>query len=373
LSNIAHTLDLDLDVRPRLPQGEYPIGIVGAGWIVAECHLPAYRSTGFDVAAIASRRATTAEELAQRFAIPVVHADWQDLAADPRIAILDVAFPPDRQLEVIRHAVRENSELRGILAQKPLAPDLETAEEIVALCEEAGVTLAVNQNMRYDQSIRALKTLLERGYLGDPLSAQITMHARVVWMPYASSYERLALLIMSVHHLDAFRFLFGEPDRLLASLRTDHLLERPHIDGMAIYVLEYADGLRAVAIDNCLTTLDQGIEWRVEGTSGVAKGTIGWPHYPWGRPSTIDFATERRPGYWFQPRWQERWFPDAFVGTMAQLMCALDEGREPEISGRDNLNTLVLVEAAYRSAAEGAAVRPAELSARLRRPRQVTS
>jgi predicted dehydrogenase len=92
------------------------------------------------------------------------------------------------------------------------------------------------------------------------------------------------------------------------------------------------------------------------------QGTIGWPDYPHGSPSTIDFTTDRRPGYWFQPRWTERWFPQAFVGTMGQLMRAVEEGTEPEIGGRDNLKTLALVEAAYRGIASGSgAVRIADV------------
>ena len=71
-----------------------------------------------------------------------------------------------------------------------------------------------------------------------------------------------------------------------------------------------------------------------------------------GSPSTLDFTTKRQPGYWLQPRWPEVWFPDAFVGTMAQLLCALEESREPEISGRDNLETVALCEAVYAAGQE---------------------
>ena len=149
----------------------------------------------------------------------------------------------------------------------------------------------------------------------------------------------------------------------MVSVRPDPRTEFPHTDGMAFYILGYADGLRAVSIDNCFTWIDHGIEWRVEGTAGVARGTIGWPDYPAGSPSTLDFTTQRQPGYWFQPRWPERWFPQAFIGTMGQLMRAVEEGTEPEISGRDNLKTMALVEAAYRSVAEGRAVAAAEMRA----------
>jgi predicted dehydrogenase len=353
---VTAQLDLDLVQEPLLPREPHTIGIVGGGWIVRECHLPAYLKAGLNVEGIASRTRANAEEVAQRFGIPKVYGDWRELAADAPIDVLDIAFPPDQQLAVVEHAVRHNQTLRAILAQKPLAPDASTAAEIVRLCREADIVLGVNQNMRYDRSIRALHTLLKRGYLGTPLSAQITMHARVHWMPYASTYERLALLIMSVHHLDTFRYLFGEPDRVIASVRRDHELDRPHIDGMAVYVLEYADEFRAIAIDNCLTTTDQGIEWRVEGTRGIARGTIGWPDYPSGSPSTIDFTTDLQPGYWFRPRWEERWFPDAFIGTMGELIRALEDGVPPPISGEDNLKTIALVDGAYASARTRSAV-----------------
>ena len=56
------------------------------------------------------------------------------------------------------------------------------------------------------------------------------------------------------------------------------------------------------------------------------------------------------------PRWKEVWFPDAFAGPMAQLMCAVEENREPEISGKDNLKTMALVEACYRSFREHRAI-----------------
>ena len=101
---------------------------------------------------------------------------------------------------------------------------------------------------------------------------------------------------------------------------------------------------------------DLGIRWRVEGTTGMARGTIGWPSYPKRTPSTIDFTTTREPGRWFGPRWNEVWFPDAFAGPMGELLSALEEGRQPSISGEDNLQTMALVEACYTSAREHRAV-----------------
>ena len=55
------------------------------------------------------------------------------------------------------------------------------------------------------------------------------------------------------------------------------------------------------------------------------------------------------PHRWESLEWDGLWFPDAFQSTMGQLMVALEESREPDISGRDNLETLACVEVCYLS------------------------
>lgn len=92
----------------------------------------------------------------------------------------------------------------------------------------------------------------------------------------------------------------------------------------------------------------------------MARGTIGWPSYPERTPSTLDYTTTAAAA-WIQPRWSEVWFPDAFVGPMAQLLCALEDNTLPEISGEDNLHTMALVDACYLSAKEHRAVELTEI------------
>ncbi|MDB5172300.1 MAG: oxidoreductase domain protein, partial [Phycisphaerales bacterium] len=107
---------------------------------------------------------------------------------------------------------------------------------------------------------------------------------------------------------------------------------------------------------------DIGIRWRVEGTEGLARGTIGWPAYPARSPSTLDYTSRHHPGAWHKPRWPEVWFPDAFAGPMADLLCALEEQRAPHVSGEDNLLTMALVDACYRSVKEHRAVEIREIA-----------
>ena len=359
----------DLDYLPRMPTNrQVGIGCIGAGFIMADCHLVSYRQAGLNPVAIASRRPEQARAVAQRHRIPRVHDTFQELLADEQVAVVDIAVPPDVQLAVLREAVRHRDHIRGILAQKPLGVNLAEAREAVRLCKEAGIVLAVNQNMRYDQSIRACKSLLDRGELGEPVFASIDLRAVPHWMPWQQRLGWVTLRIMSIHHLDTFRYLFGEPQRVFASIRPDPRTAKKfaHQDGLCLYILEYANGFRASAWDDVWAgpalegaASDNYIRWRVEGTEGLAQGTIGWPDYPARAPSTLDYTTTRL-GSWIKPRWDEVWFPDAFAGTMAELLCALEDGVEPQISGQDNLRTMALVEACYRSAAEHRSVELSE-------------
>ncbi|MFC5703984.1 Gfo/Idh/MocA family protein [Cohnella faecalis] len=351
-------VSLDYNIEPELPnRKDFRIGCIGSGFIMRDCHLVAYRDAGFNPYAISSRTPANAREVAEQRGISRVYDTWQELVADPQVEILDIAIPPDRQLEIVRAAVTQKH-IKGILCQKPLAMNSKEARQIVTLCEEAGVKLAVNSNMRYDQSMRALKTILERGYLGEPVLATIEMRAIPHWQEFLRKYDQLEMLNMGIHHIDIFRYLFGDPERVTALARRDPHTTFPHLDGITQYTFQYANELMATSLDDVWAWPGEGtekdiyIKWRVEGLDGMAQGTIGWPDYPNRTPSTLAFTTKHAPGEWIRPAWDAVWFPDAFQGTMAQLLRAVETDAEPEIGGRDNLRTMALVDACYRSLRE---------------------
>jgi predicted dehydrogenase len=368
MTSTTQPIDFDLDFLPHLPpKTDYGIGCIGAGFIMRDIHIVAYNNAGFNTVAIASRTPANAKDAAEARNIPKVYDTWSELLDDPAVEIVDIAFPPDQQPGIIEEAVKR-PHIKGILAQKPLAMNFQDSKKVVEMCDAAGKKLAVNQNMRYDQSMRALKTLLNRGMLGTPVLATIELRGIPHWQPFLYDYDRLTFLNMSIHHLDVFRYLFGDPERVLASARPDPRTQFEHTDGITLYILEYANGFRASSWDDVWTgPVREGslgdiyIKWRVEGTDGLADGTIGWVDYPNGSPSTLNFTTSQQPGYWFRPRWDEVWFPDAFEGTMAQLMRAIQEDSEPEIGGHDNLKTMALVDACYLSVAEHRGVSPQEI------------
>jgi predicted dehydrogenase len=356
---------------PPPARRDYRIGVIGAGFIVRDVQLVAYAKAEYHVAAIASADPRRAREVAELRGIPRVWQSVEELLGDDSIDILDIAVPPHAQPPIIHRALERRSRIRGILAQKPLALGYRDAAALVRECEQAGVMLAVNQNMRYDQSVRALKTLLSSGDLGETVLGTIDMRAIPHWQPWVRDYNRLTLAVMSIHHLDTFRYWFGDPESVYASARPDPRTQFPHRDGVVFYILEYANGMRAAAWDDVWTgparegaASDAYIKWRVEGTQGFAQGFIGWPSYPNLTPSTIEYSTTREPGRMIRPQWSETWFPDAFAGTMGELMDALANARTPAINGRENLGTIALVEACYRSLDEHRPVCIAEIKER---------
>jgi predicted dehydrogenase len=362
---------MDLNIHSPLPRRkDFRIGILGSGLIVNDCHLVAYRKAGFNPVAIASRNREHAARVAQRHNVPKVYDTCDQLLDDPTIEVLDIAVPPNAQLALIKAACARKT-VKGILAQKPLAMNYAEALEAVAACEAAGISLAVNQNMRYDHSVRTAKTLLESGTLGEPILATIEMRGIPHWMDWHEDLGWLTLRIMSIHHLDTFRYWFGDPEGIYCSVRPDPRTKFPHTDGICTYILEYAKGLRCVGLDDTWTgpakegcPSDNYIRWRIEGLNGLAIGDIGWCKAPYTTPSTIRYAA-KGDQHFHCPVWPESWFPDAFTGTMAQLLIALENNTEPAISGRDNLKTMALVDAAYQSAADSRLIEPSKVEKQL--------
>ncbi|MGM9631039.1 Gfo/Idh/MocA family protein [Butyricicoccus sp.] len=346
---------LEEATQPAMPQRrDFRIASAGSGFIVADCQQVAYQKNGFCTYAIASRKRENAQRVADRFGIPHVYDTWEEMLEDPAVEIVDIALPPHVQPQVLKKCVEQRSHIRGVLCQKPAAVTLDELHAMQDMCRGTGLKVAVNQNMRYDQSMRALKCALDAGLLGKPVMAHIDMRARADIQPFYRNYGRLDILDMGVHHIDVLRWLLGTPQKATAFCRENPHLDYPHRDGISQVLFQYEDGLMAGALDDNFAgsfacEQDLYIRWRVEGTEGTAEGAIGWPYYPELVPSTFRITSSLIPGGWLVPEWDTTWFSDAFAGTMASLLCAVEQDTEPEISLDDNEKTMACVEACYRS------------------------
>jgi predicted dehydrogenase len=353
-----------LDYKPTMPRNlDRGIGIIGAGGIVNYAHLPAYKRAGFKVAGVTDRNPEAAEKTARDHGIKKVHANVDDLLKDPQIEIVDIAVYPAAPAEIVEKAASAG---KHMLCQKPFADEFSKAVRNVELAAKAKVKIAVNQQMRWDAGIRCARLLIDQGWLGAPFYGTIQVHCKTDWSlwPWIYAGKRLEVMFHSIHYIDSLRYLLGQPNSVFTS-GSRAPGETTSAETKTLTVWEYASGLQ-VLIDVCHSTWtdDPYAIFRLEGTEGVIKGTIGLMYnYPTGRPDTLEFMSKRNPGYWFSARLDTMWIPDAFVGPMASLMCAIEHNSEPETSGRDNLKTLQVVFAEYRSMAEKRAVRPEEITA----------
>src|SRR3954468_15905813 len=127
-------MDFKLNYQPRLPRDKSPpIGCIGSGFIMADCHLVAYRKAGFNPVAIASRTPAHARRIAERHGLPA-YDTYEEMLASGTVEVVDIAVPPDLQIDVIKSVCRHKKQIHGILAQKPLGVNYEQAKETVELC-----------------------------------------------------------------------------------------------------------------------------------------------------------------------------------------------------------------------------------------------
>ena len=261
--------DTDLQHLPVMPGNRHRgIGICGAGGIVNAAHLPAYRKAGFRISAIFDLDGEKAARTAAAFEIPRVCATLEELIADREVDIVDIAVPAAQNLRLVEAVAGAGKDM---LIQKPLAEDLETARRTVELIERTGVVAAVNHQMRWEPGVRATRTLIERGDLGEIFNIAFLVFVDTPWhmWEWLKRKATIDVLYHSIHYLDAIRFLCDEePEWLFCGGAT-----RPHYDAegetrLCLH-LGFSGELRATILTNHHAAYGlegQQAEFRVEGT-----------------------------------------------------------------------------------------------------------
>ena len=179
--------ELELATLPEMPKRlDYRIGVIGAGFIVRNCHLEAYRKAGFNPVAITSLDQEQSKEVAALHKIQTVYPTWKELVDDKSIEIIDIAVPPHVQPDIVEYICRHAADhVKGILCQKTDCDVPGRKQDGLFRWEtKAGIPIAVNSNMRYDQSMRALKRILDKGLIGKPVIASIDMRAIPDWQTF---------------------------------------------------------------------------------------------------------------------------------------------------------------------------------------------
>jgi predicted dehydrogenase len=347
--------------RPQLgAKTDYGIGFVGCGGIVQYAHVPAYKKAGFRMVAATDINREAAEKVRELVPSITLHDSLEALLADPAVDIVDIAVMPWHQHEIVRQVAAAG---KHMLCQKPLSDQFSLATEIVQIAQD--VKQAVNHQMRWDAGIAAAKLMIADGMIGTPTDAQIQVSCATPWhmWPWLANAPRLEVQYHSIHYLDSLRFLFGSPEWVTS--RHARYADQGEVRGetKTITIMDYANGLQAmVAVNHYNIHGETSAIFRFLGTHGAIEGTIGLMYnYPSGRPDTLTYSRKGHPTQ--ELPLDEMWIPDAFVGPMAGLMHAIATDSTPPTDTADNLDTLRIIEATYRSAAEHRSVRPSEIEA----------
>ena len=319
---MAEIMDLlrQIEYQPRVGRTYQPgIGLIGCGGITPH-HLRAYRSGGLNVVAFCDLNIEAARARRDEFYPEAVAVDdVAELLSMDCVQVLDISTHPPERPPLIEAAIRAG---KHVLSQKPFVLDLEVGERLCKLAEDCGVLLAVNQNARWAPHFAFAREVVASGLIGEVTGVHLSVHWDHGWVK-GTQFELVRDLILydyAIHWFDILGCLIGSPpQRVYASTAsTKRQAIDPPLLGQAVVEYEHAQASLAFDADTPIGQQDR------------------------------TFIAASRGAY--APRLQGTWFPDAFLGTMGELLCAVEESRQPCIDARSNLQSLSLCFAAVESA-----------------------
>jgi predicted dehydrogenase/kynurenine formamidase len=337
---------------------------IGAGYF-AQFHYDAWRRMDdVEIVAVCDLDLEKARQAAQKHGIAEVCDDA--LAAIERFDVdfVDIITPPASHLELVQAAANRG---RAIICQKPLAEHFPQAEQIVLAAESAGVRLMVHENYRFQPWHREIRRLLDAGALGERLHT-LTFRSRPGdgWgddaylgrQPYFRTMPRLLVHETGVHFIDTFRYLGGEIEETTALLRRLNDVIRGEDAGLLMF--RFASG--AVGVWDANRTNESNFpdprytfgEFLIECSGGSIRlyGDGRITIQPRGELESEHSYHHERRGFG----------GDCVLATQRHFIDRLADGRPFETGGRDYLETLMIAEACYRSAAERRTISHRELA-----------
>lgn len=340
---------------------KYRIGVVGTGGI-AHAHLSGYRSVLGElgtVTAACDPRESVLADFAAKWSIPRTFATAGELIDSGEVDVLALLTPPAVRDEVIYPALERGV---ALLVEKPFGTSGRNAVRYVDAARHAAVPLAVGQNFRWFPEHVRLREEVHSGAIGeveyiDARCFQDREQKPGVWR---AEERKLEMAIFSVHIIDRIQALTSaEPEIVTAVTRrgTDTEIAGEQFTTL---IVQFDDGSVGQMTSSWKSRGLPGNVLRVDGKLGSASAErVG----PMSGPAGL--SVQRRGEQVHQEAFpddpQDPVAPKTYGYGMKELLMAMAEGREPVHSGRDNLRTMGIMEAAYLSAERaGAPVTTAE-------------
>lgn len=338
---------------PRDPKVYQPgIGLIGCGGIT-KYHLSAYKTAGYKVVALCDLVESAA--IARRdefFPEARVFTDHRQLLKLDAVEVVDVTTHPEVRNPLVTDALKAR---KHVLSQKPFVLDLDEGERLAALAEKQGVLLAVNQNGRWAPHFSWLREAVRFGLVGPVASVHCGVHWDHSWVK-GTMFEKVYHLILydfAIHWFDFLTTVMGDQraTRVFASTTRSPTQDiAPSLMGQAL--IEYTTAQATLVFDGH-AAFGRHEHAYIAGGSGTLR-SFG----PSSNTQTVELSLGAGS---FRPTLKGQWFPDGFHGTMGELLCAIEERREPTHSARNNLRSLELCFAAVASGMTGEPKKPGEV------------
>ncbi|HEY6630448.1 MAG TPA: Gfo/Idh/MocA family oxidoreductase [Rhizobiaceae bacterium] len=330
------------------------IGIVGLG-MASTPHARSLQDLKerVEVKAAFSPSAERRRAFSDAYGFPV--ADRLDAVLDdPAIDAVFMLTPPNTHLDLVRRAVSAG---KHVLLEKPLETSLERAEELATVVEQSGMKLGVVLQHRFRPVSAALAGLVREGRLGDIVSASARLYN---WRPQ-SYYDQPGrgtkardgggvLLTQAIHTLDLMISLAGLPVEVTGYAVTSPV-HRMETEDLAMAAAKFAGG--GIGSISATTTAYPGIPDAVDiiGTKGMARieGAKMIAHFHDGTDKTVDDGAMGG-GAGADPMA----FPHQHHRAVIEdFLDAIEQDRDPAVTGREALKVHRLIAAILRSSETG--------------------
>lgn len=296
-------------------------------------------------------------ERAQRFAaeygIDAVFTNPEEMLDRTRPDLVDIITTPESHAELVRVAAAHGVPM---ICQKPLAPTLSEAYEIVETAERAGTLLVAHENWRFRPWNREIARLLESAAVGEPYQINFRMRpgdgqgprAYLDRQPYFQQMPRFLIHETGIHIIDVFRFLFGEITGVFAHLRRLNQVIAGEDSGLVTFA--FASGVAGLLDGNRLADFEAENPRMTMGTM-LIEGSNGAIRLDGaGRLFVRQHGGREREHVY---SWDSRGYAgDSVHALQAHVLKHLRNSAPIENTGRDYLRNLEIEEAVYRSDAE---------------------
>ena len=332
---------------------EFRGALIGCGFFAVN-QLHAWRDIDrASIVAICDRDPARLRTAGDQFGVARRYGDAAEMLAQEELEFVDIATTVPSHKPLVELVA---SHRLPVICQKPFALSITDARAMVRACEDAGVLLMVHENFRWQSPIQAVRAEIDSGAIGTPFWARISFRSGFdvfSGQPYLATGERFIIEDLGIHILDIARFLFGDVRRLTA--RTSRVNTAIRGEDVATMLLDHENGLSSIVDCSYATRLpvepfpETLVE--IDGTEGSLRLGQGYQlvmNGP-GGVRTLDLSPPLLP--WASRPWHN--IQESVLAIQRHWIECLCDKREPSTSGRDNISTFALVDAAYKSAKTG--------------------